>query len=539
MTPLDNDATVVAPATNPPITATASRAGARHKGKAPAVPPPSHHPLVNAYPSDIGHPANRGLGGPLRLIPFDLTIPHDYPNSFTINPYSSVDQRSMGSFWIECYPMIPNEAEFQNRHIVCYLRKFYVDPEFVQYPTSWDTDVDFYQTPFYLHLGGEFVDLPTVRSIMDKDTELKRLTRPSQGSSQAPSLLSRKLGGRKPDFCLTGYHIGNLAEGTYRKEPAGGGTLKRTDDPQNVLYALIKDKWLPWPEAKNIDLQGKIDLHLKGLQFANMEAITQTIFYSLLGYDLSKCRSAIAWVNGDYTRVLNLSDLVPEGEEVVLEGVSLGGGGGRRILVEADPALVAELRNHSSDCLSAEQFGALAAGDHSIGIPWRVPNSLIADYEDWSLNQEAKERLDATIYLNLALATHHPESVPDPPIRDHSLRSPAPSGGRSFRPRTRSDHDQEPSSKRQKRAAVSGEFSASSQWCSTDLTFIDTAIPPKPLSFTTAEQVLPLEYWTHAEYIDSFSGLGLTFVLATPMEVDVLLARAAKFGWAGALGSGS
>ncbi|TYJ54356.1 hypothetical protein B9479_005022 [Cryptococcus floricola] len=36
-------------------------------------------------------------------------------------------------------------------------------------------------------------------------------------------------------------------------------------------------------------------------------------------------------------------------------------------------------------------------------------------------------------------------------------------------------------------------------------------------------------------YFDSFSWLGLTVVLATPLEVDVLLARAAKFGWAGAL----
>ncbi|TYJ51621.1 hypothetical protein B9479_007808, partial [Cryptococcus floricola] len=532
-------ATVGAPATNPPnATATASHAGStRSKGKAPAIPPPSQSSVANGYPSDIGHPANRGLGGPLQLVPFDLTIPHDYPNSFTINPYSSVDQRSMGSFWIECYNMIPNEAEFQNDHIVRYLRKFYVDPEFVQYPTSWDTNVIFSQTPFYLHLGGEFVDLPTVRNITDNNTELKRLTRPSQGSSHDSSLLSEKLGGRKPDVALTGYHIGNLAEGTYRKEPAGGRTLKKTDDPQRVLYALIDHKWLPWPKAKHIDLQGKIDLHIKGLQFANMEAITQTIFCSLLGYDLSKCRSAIALVNGDYTRILNLSDLMPEGEEAVLEGVSLGGGGGRRILVEAHPDVVAKLRYHRVPCLSPDQFGVLAAGDPLLGIQWKAPNSLIANYEDWSLDLEAKKRLDATVYLNLALATHHPETVPDLPIRDHSLQSPAPSGGRSFQPRTRSDHDQESSSKRQKRAAVSGEFSASSRWCSTDLTFIDTAIPPNPLSFTTAEQVLPLEYWTHAEYIDSFSRLGLTFVLATPMEVDVLLARAAKFGWAGALGN--
>ncbi|ODN80917.1 hypothetical protein L202_03041 [Cryptococcus amylolentus CBS 6039] len=124
-----------------------------------------------------------------------------------------------------------------------------------------------------------------------------------------------------------------------------------------------------------------------------------------------------------------------------------------------------------------------------------------------------------------------------------------PGGGR-----TRSHQDQESSRKRQKRADVSrpteyllptpepiitsspfpsspSTLSPSSfstipslfkmehpgsvkKWClsveqeaSTDITFIHTALPPNPLSFTTAEQVLPLKYWTHAEYIDYFSGL--------------------------------
>ncbi|ODN85850.1 hypothetical protein L198_07413 [Cryptococcus wingfieldii CBS 7118] len=574
---------------------------------------------VNAYPSDIGHPANGGLGGPLQLVPFDLTISHHYPNSFTIKPYSTVDQRAMGSFWIECYPDIATEYGLQNKHIVPYLRQFYVHHDFVQYPTSWETNVYFCPTPFYLHLGAEFVDLPIVRSIRENDTELKvrslacapyivadQLLQRLERSSQVASLLSRKLDGIKPDVALTGYHIGNLAEGTYQKEPADGRQLTYTDDPQEVLYALIKDKWLPWPGASNIDLKGKIDLHLKGLQFANMEAITQTVYYSELGYTLSKCRSAIALANGDYTRIVNLSDLPTEGEEAALEGVTLGGGGGRRILVEADPAVVAKLRYHRLDCLSPHQFGTLAAGEPLFGIQWKAPNSLIANYEDWSLDQEAKDRLDATVYLNLALATHHPEAVQDPPISNDSLThvidanasekeayqllgvskkmgahrdqveeeedeeenddhegneendkqagdrrdedngnpdgetggpgggapgpgngdpgpgsgDPAPSGGRSSRPRSRSDHNQDSSSKRQKKADVSG-------------------LPPTPnaLSCTTAEQVLPLEHWTHAEYIDYFSGLGLTFVLATPMEVDVLLARAAKFGWIGALGS--
>ncbi|TYJ51063.1 hypothetical protein B9479_008388, partial [Cryptococcus floricola] len=155
---------------------------------------------------------------------------------------------------------------------------------------------------------------------------------------------------------------------------------------------------------------------------------------------------------------------------------------------------------------------------------------------------------------------------------------PGPNGGRPNQSRPRSDHDQESSSKRQKKAHVSGPteyllpppksmiatstpspssfseisscfenehpvsveewFLSVRQKASTDRMFNDTDIPRKPIIYTAAEKVLPREYWTHAEYLDSFSGLGVNFVLATPTEVDVLLARAAKFGWVGALGRG-
>ncbi|ODN99292.1 hypothetical protein I350_07457 [Cryptococcus amylolentus CBS 6273] len=601
-----NDATVVGPATNPPIAiATASHAdSARCKGKAPAVPPSSQTSVVNVYPSDIGHPANVGLGGPLQLVPFDLTICHRYPNSFTINPYSDVYRPLMGSFWTKRYPKIPNECEFQINHIVPYLREFYVYPKAVAYPTTWSSNVNFHETLFYLPSEEGFVNLPPVRSIRDHDTELKVRSLTCAPELVADQLLCTASDAFIPE-CIpalgkawrhkarcrfeTGYHIGDLAEGTYQKEPAGGRELDDDDDPQKVLYALIKDSWLPWPEARNVDLQEKINLHLKGLQFANMEAITQTIYYSELVFTLSKCRSAIALANGDYT---------------LLKGVTLGEGGDGRILVEADPALVAKLRYHRYHCLSAEQFGALAAEDTLFGIQWKVPNSLIANYKDRSLNQEAKKRLDATIYLNLALATHHP-TVPGPHISNHSLtnvidadasakvayqcddvskkmKARRPSRQTSTDSAVSDTHDQDVS-KIQKRAHISGltehmpytpesmvttspptpsllipspssfltissrfetELPVSvEEWClsvkqeaCTNRTFIDSAIPPNPLSFTTAGQVLPLEHWTHGDYIDCFSRYGLTFVLATPMEVDVLLARTVRFGWAGALG---
>ncbi|ODN82659.1 hypothetical protein L202_00956 [Cryptococcus amylolentus CBS 6039] len=405
----------------PPRSKAPARAGStQRKGKAPAIPPPSQSSVDNAYPFGLGHPANGSLRGPLRLVPFDLAIPHHYPNGFTINPYSNVGQLFMGSLWTKCYPIIPDGPVFQNNHFLRYLRQFYVDPTVV-YPTSWETNVDFSQTSFYIPLGKEFTDLEIVQSVREHAAEEQRLELSSQATSLISSLISRKLGGIKPDVCLTGYHIGHLAEGTYRREPAGGGDLRIADRPQKVLYALIGAKWLRWPEESTLDLQGKIDLHLKGLQFANMEAITQTIYYSLLGFDLSKCRSAIAWVNGDYTRILNLSGLVPGGKEAVLEGVTLGGGGGRRSLVESDPAVVAKLRYRKYHCLSPNQFVTLAAGDPMSGTQCKEPNSLIANYEDWSLDQEAKDRLDATVYLYLALATHHPEAIPDPPISNHSL----------------------------------------------------------------------------------------------------------------------
>ncbi|ODN73108.1 hypothetical protein L198_08299 [Cryptococcus wingfieldii CBS 7118] len=412
---------------HPDAAATAARAGstqrkgtkasARLKGKAPAVPPPSKSSVPNAYPAGLGHSANQGLGGPLALVPFDLTIHHRYPNGLTIKPYKDVDQDWMGSVWTSCYHKIPGEPGFQADHVVLYLREFCFPPKTV-YKTSWRTDVDFSQDSFYLEK--EYTDLEIVQSVRDHDTEVKGSKLSSLGTSKAASVLSMKLGATKPDVCLTGYHNGNLAEETCRKEPAGGGNLEDTDRPLEALYAIIELKWVPWPGESRLNLRN-LDLHLNDLDYANMEAITQTIFYSLLGYDVSKCRSAMALVNGDYTRIMNLSDLVPEGEEAVLGGMTLGGGGGRRILVEADPDVVNKLRYHKVPCLSPEQFGELAAGVSSLGIQWKAPNSLIANYENWALDVEAKERLDATVYLNLALATHHPEAVQDSRISNHPL----------------------------------------------------------------------------------------------------------------------
>ncbi|ODN74890.1 hypothetical protein L202_07192 [Cryptococcus amylolentus CBS 6039] len=565
------DVSAVTPPTNPPTdTATASHASsAPHKGTAPAAPPPSQSSVPNAYPSGLGHPANADLGGPLRLVPYNLAITNHYPNSFTINPYKSVDRLPMGSFWAQCYPQIDDETEFQDDHVLRYLHQFYVAPSVV-YHTSWKTNVNFNKTSFYLPLEGGFVNLPPVRSIRNHDTEVKRQKRQSEGASQkkGASQLSTKLGHILPDVCLTGYLIGKVAEGTYPKQPEGDRVSVHDDNPQKVLYAALENKWEHWPKASGMEPKGKINLHLDSLQFTNMEAIAQTSFYSLLAYHVSKCRSAMALVNGNFTRILNLSHLGPEGKEVVLEGVTLGGDGGRRILVEAHPDVVAKLRHHRLPCLSPEQFGELAAGVSFLGIQWKAPNSLIAKYEDWSLDPKAKERLDATVYLNLALATHHPETVPDPPIDNRSLEHVID---------TDTSEAVVSSSKRQKRADVSGpteylplspamiatpspspsSFSTISscfeierpvsveEWClsvkqkaSADGTFIDTAIPPNPVFSTTAEQVLPRENWTHGDYLDHFSRLGVTFVLATPTEVDVLLARAAKFGWGGALGRG-
>ncbi|TYJ51814.1 hypothetical protein B9479_007590, partial [Cryptococcus floricola] len=279
------DVPAVAPAANPLIaTATASHAGsAPHKGKAPVAPPPSQSSGANAYPSGLGHRANQGLGGPLQLVPFDLSESHRYPNGFTINPYSGVDQIFMGSLWTRSYAIIPDEPAFQSEHVLRYLHKFYAEPS-VLYPTIWDTTVDFSRTPFYISLGMKFTDLDIVKSVRDHDIELKG----SKHSSQVASMTSMKLGAIQPDVCLRGYRIGNFAERTYREEPAGGGDLRITDHPLEVLYAQIELKWVPWPEGI------ELELHLKDLEYANMEAIVQTVFYSLLGYDVSKCRSAIA-----------------------------------------------------------------------------------------------------------------------------------------------------------------------------------------------------------------------------------------------------
>ncbi|ODN74891.1 hypothetical protein L202_07193 [Cryptococcus amylolentus CBS 6039] len=68
--------------------------------------------------------------------------------------------------------------------------------------------------------------------------------------------------------------------------------------------------------------------------------------------------------------------------------------------------------------------------------------------------------------------------------------------------------------------------------------FNETAIHDQPIIYTEAEKVLPRHHWTHAEYLDYLSGLGVNFVVATPLKVDVLLARAAKFGWGAGEGVG-
>ncbi|ODN74785.1 hypothetical protein L202_07104 [Cryptococcus amylolentus CBS 6039] len=462
----------------------------------------------------------------------------------------------MGLCWTDCYRKIPDEPEFQADHVVLYLREFCVPPKAV-YPTKWRTNVDFSQTSFYVSLEKEFTDLEIVQSVRDHDPEVK-----------AASMMSTELGATKSDVCLTGYHIENSRKRRIEKSP-------RAAEIWEIPIAPSKPSTLSSSSSGFLG-QEKVSSIYGTSTYTSKTSTTQTWrpslrqSYSLLGYDLSKCRSAMASVNGNYTRILNLTHLVPEGEEVVWEGVTLKGDSGRSILVEADPNVVAELRRRDLHCVSPEQFGVLAGGDPLFGMQWKAPNSLIAKYEDWSLDLKAKDRLDATVYMNLALATHHPETAPDPPINKRSLKNVIDADT--------SDEVASPS-KRQKRADGSGpteyflpsppksmiatpppspsSFSTISscfeiehpvnveEWClsvkqeaSTDQSFVDTAIHHKPVTYTTAEKVFPREYWAHRDYINHFSRLSVTFVLATPTEVDVLLARAAKFGWGGAQGRG-
>ncbi|WVQ73747.1 hypothetical protein IAR50_003327 [Cryptococcus sp. DSM 104548] len=127
--------------------------------------------------------------------------------------------------------------------------------------------------------------------------------------------------------------------------------------------------------------------------------------------------------------------------------------------------------------MSADEYGKLAS-------EWEPPNSLIKSYDVWSLDQEAKDRLDATIYFTLALATYKSKALDGPSTIE-----------------TYPSHWPKPES--------------------------------RPSEQTSSEASLPLEYWTPGDYITALDRAGVRIMLAPSSEMDVWLARATKQGWPG------
>ncbi|ODN87388.1 hypothetical protein L198_07012 [Cryptococcus wingfieldii CBS 7118] len=484
--------------------------------------------------SELGHPANRDKPYPLTLVPFDIANPPQHEEFLMIRPYDDIVSRyKLRDYWVEVYEAgrIGEGVEYEDTFVLPYLRSFYQELEALKFlkarrgkllqifPTTFTTsfrlDLDIYIRP------GDMV-----KDTLDgNDVEAKEARKRKGKEEQSVSIVtSTTAKSRMPDVGLVGQSSGaKISTGRSERE--------------FILYSINHIKWSPM--VQNVSDQAeKRHLDDINLRCALLDALFQTLYHLHNAYRVAGCRLAIAWANEFFTRMVNVT----------------GKCGPQRILVEASPKSMAmsskRLPNCAADGLNLDDLITLVHDDD-----WEAPNSLIRDHDDWHYDEEAKYRLDATILMTLATTTHA-TTLGDVAVSGGSKR------GREV------DHDEYQESSlpsKRSRYARQGVDDDSFVGPVDDSAYLPTQSqsenilrpPSRPASSpavassalspnrtvatnsvideASLELEFPSEDWTHGDYAGALEKTGTKVLLVGPQEMDVLLARAARQGWAEAL----
>ncbi|ODN87384.1 hypothetical protein L198_07008 [Cryptococcus wingfieldii CBS 7118] len=506
--------------------------------------------------SELGHPANLDKPYPLTLVPFDIANPPQHEDSLVILPYDEiVFEDELRGYLVEEYKAgrIGEGVEYEDTFVLPYLRGFYLRLQAVKglkarrgerlqiFPTTFTTsvrlDLDIYMRP-----------KDTVKGTSDgNDVEAKEARKRKGKEEQSASIVtSTAAKSYMPDVGLVGYNLEQIAEKTFRKPPREEPSTKRSSGAQIstgrserdfILYSINHIKWSPM--VQNVrDEAEKRYLDDINLRCARLDALFQTLYHLHNAYRVAGCRLAIAWANEFFTRMVNVT----------------GKCGPQTILVEASPKSMSmsskRLPNRAADGLNLDDLITLVHDDD-----WEAPNSLIRDHDDWHYDEEAKYRLDATILMTLATTTHA-TTLGDVAVSGGSKR------GREV------DHDEYQESSlpfKRSRDVRQGVDDDSFVGPVDDSAYLPTQSqsesilrpPSRPASSpsvpssasspnrtddtdsVTDEALLELEFpsedWTHGDYAGALEKTGTKVLLVDPQEMDVLLARAARQGWAEAL----
>ncbi|WVQ73250.1 hypothetical protein IAR50_002818 [Cryptococcus sp. DSM 104548] len=205
------------------------------------------------------------------------------------------------------------------------------------------------------------------------------------------------------------------------------------------------------------------------------------------------------------------------------------GEGCQIILVEATPDAVSKARS------SIAEHGGMSAADlFKVKETWKAPTSLIKDHKNWQRSKKAKLRLDATILITLAIASHPPSAlqVTDPNRVPTTKIFGGGGGDASCGPkRGREDEDQTLKTCKKRSRSDGNDEEDKDPMDTTDTRYAEDA--GDDASFVSPDY--PIEKGSIEEYAFATEKAGVRLVLVTPKEMDVLLARAAKYGWAVAL----
>ncbi|TYJ52166.1 hypothetical protein B9479_007238 [Cryptococcus floricola] len=505
------------------------------------TPGPPSSTSVNV--AAIGHPANHELPYPLSLVPYDLSHPYRPNDSLTVKPYRS-SNIWLDRYWASAYRRgdIYSERGLTGNHLYPHLQEL-ID---IDMSCGRKDDVDEKETKFIgawarLHrdygLSEEaFGELPVVQNakVYHVDESLESWDSDKDVTATQPDLA--------------------LETSSYRYNKNNGVLTK----DKKTLHAVIALRCVTPATARYLpDPAERQRLDADALRYTNLEALMKGMYYLAVAYSLSKCRSGIAWANEYFTRLVN---------------VTRGSGRGLRgqtMLLEASSRAVclSQKLPSATEGMTPDDLMRFYVRDDN----WEPPNALIQDHIEWRLVKEAHVRLDATIFMLLGISAH-PGSSCELPLRGGGGGTGSGGDGGNGKKGTKGTKG----TKRKGRSGKGGNGKSGSKAARGDggssrasqppLRSPSTSKPsstPLPTSPSTSTQNShpkhakdakhpehavqdslededfedPIEPGSLQDFSSALQTAAVRIRLITREEMDVLLARAAKWGWAEAIGT--
>ncbi|ODN74215.1 hypothetical protein L202_07661 [Cryptococcus amylolentus CBS 6039] len=496
----------------------------------------------------IGHPANHELPYPLSLVPFDLSHPYRPNDSLTIKPYRSSNVW-LDRYWARSYREgeIRIERDLTSEHLYQHLRELIDDMS-----RSRKDDSD--ETRFI----GAWARLHKDYGLSEKafgELTVVQNTKVYYVDELLPSWDSEKdLTATQPDLALQ--------TSSYRYNKG-----VRTKD-RKTLHSVFALKVVTPATARYLpDPAERQRLDTDALRYTNLEALMKGMYYLTVAYSLSKCRSGIAWAKEYFTRIVNITRGPGPSPR------------GQTMLLEASPKAVSLSQNlpSATEGMTPSDLMQFYAQNTN---NWEPPNALIQDHIEWRLVKEAHIRLDATIFMLLGISVH-PASSSELPLLGEGGGAGAGGDGGNGKKGTKGTKRKRRSGKGGKGAARGDGGSSKGTTSPPPLRSPPTSNPsPTPLTTSPStstqnphpkhaehpedakhpehpEDAKHPEHPEHAEQdsleedfdyedpiepgsLQDFSSAlqkaAVRIRLITTEEMDVLLARAAKWGWAEAIG---